>query len=278
MSIPIQVLAVAGVTVALLVAGYLYLGSVSSKSVLHPVEFNEFPLIQKTVLSPNSAVYRFSLPKPTDVLGLPIGQHVSLVADIDGKQVMRSYTPTSSDEDKGYFDLLIKSYPTGNISKYVAGLNIGSTMKVRGPKGAFTYTPNMVKCFNMIAGGTGITPMYQIMKAIARNPEDKTVVNLIYANVNEDDILLRKEIDELSQLPNINVHYVLNNPPEGWKGSAGFVTSEIIESNTSKPADNVKLLLCGPPPMISAIKKAAVDLGYTKARPVSKLEDQIFAF
>ena len=52
--------------------------------------------------------YRFSLPNPEAVLGLPIGQHISVQAEIGGKQVMRSYTPTSSDDDKGHFDLLIK--------------------------------------------------------------------------------------------------------------------------------------------------------------------------
>ena len=278
-SLPLPLIVLAVATVVAVVVGYLFMSSSSAKPVLHPTEFNEFPLIQKTVLSANSAIYRFGLPRPTDPLGLPIGQHVSLVATIDGKEVMRSYTPTSSDEDKGYFDLLIKSYPTGNISKHVASLTIGSTMRVRGPKGAFQYTPGMVKTFNMIAGGTGITPMYQIMTAIARNPADKTVCNLIYANVNEEDILLRKEIDAMvSQCPNINVHYVLNNPPEEWAGSVGFVTPDIIQSNSASPDDDIKLLLCGPPPMVSAIKKAAVVLGYTKARPVSKLEDQIFVF
>jgi cytochrome-b5 reductase len=39
---------------------------------------------------------------------LPIGQHISVQAEIGGKNVMRSYTPTSSDDDKGHFDLLIK--------------------------------------------------------------------------------------------------------------------------------------------------------------------------
>lgn len=259
-------------------AAYFYISSKSALPILHPVEFSEFPLVQKTVLSPNCAVYRFGLPRPTDVLGLPIGQHVSIAAEINGKEVIRSYTPTTSDDVKGYFDLLIKSYPTGNISKHVAGLTIGSSIRVRGPKGAFQYTPGMATSFNMIAGGTGITPMYQIMTAIARNPADNTKVNLIYANVNEEDILLRKEIDEMGKLPNFNVHYVLNNEPAGWKGSVGFVTPDIIVANTSVPSDTVKLLLCGPPPMVSAIKKAAVDLGYTKARPVSKHDDQIFAF
>lgn len=52
--------------------------------------------------------YRFALPRKDAVLGLPIGQHVSVMAEINGKQVSRSYTPTSSDDDRGHFDLLVK--------------------------------------------------------------------------------------------------------------------------------------------------------------------------
>lgn len=55
-----------------------------------------------------SSSYRFALPHPQDVLGLPIGQHISVSAEINGKDIMRSYTPTSSDDDLGHFDLLIK--------------------------------------------------------------------------------------------------------------------------------------------------------------------------
>jgi ferredoxin-NADP reductase len=52
--------------------------------------------------------YRFGLPHPEDVLGLPIGQHISISAEINGKDVMRSYTPTTNDATKGHFDLVIK--------------------------------------------------------------------------------------------------------------------------------------------------------------------------
>lgn len=178
--------------------------------------------------------YRFKLPRETDILGLPIGQHISLAATIDGqpKEVVRSYTPISSDEDKGYFDLLIKSYPTGNISKYVTSLMVGQTMKVRGPKGAMVYAPGLVKRFGMIAGGTGITPMLQIIKAITRGREtgDNTEVDLIFANVNKEDILLKEDLDALAaQDPKIRVHYVLNNPPEKWDGGVGFVTADMIK-------------------------------------------------
>ena len=216
---------------------------------------------------------------------------------------MRSYTPISSDEEKGYFDLLIKSYPTGNISKHVASLMVGQTMKVKGPKGAMVYTPNMVRHFGMIAGGTGITPMLQIIRAIVRGRprsggNDVTRVDLIFANVNPEDILLKEDLDALAQEDDMfRVYYVLNNPPEKWDGGVGFVTADMIKVGLTKfmrlvleisltfwqaklplPAKDIKILLCGPPPMISAMKKATESLGYEKPRPVSKLEDQVFCF
>ena len=145
---------------------------------------------------------------------------------------MRSYTPISGDEQPGSFDLLIKSYPQGNISKHIASLSIGQTIRVRGPKGAFVYTPNMVRAFGMIAGGTGITPMLQIIKAIIRGRKDgdRTEVDLIFANVTEQDILLKEDLDALAAKDQgFRVHYVLDKPPAGWTGGVGYVTAEMIQ-------------------------------------------------
>merc|ERR1711977_576399 len=255
------------------------------RKVLDPAKFQEFELKEKTVLTHNTAIYRFGLPRPTDILGLPIGQHISLGATltVDGKpkEIVRSYTPVSSDNDKGYFDLLIKSYPTGNISKHVASLQIGQTIKTKGPKGAMVYAPGLVRRFGMIAGGTGITPMLQTIRAIQRGRKmgDTTEVDLIFANVNPEDILLKEDLDELAkQDKGIRVYYVLNNPPEKWDGGVGFVTAEMIKERLPAPANDIKILICGPPPMVSAMKKATESLGYQKAKPVSKLEDQVFCF
>ncbi|ORX54381.1 ferredoxin reductase-like protein [Hesseltinella vesiculosa] len=264
---------------AFFVAGSVFYFLNKKKPVLDPKEYKKFKLIEKIVISHNTAIYRFGLPGKDSVLGLPIGQHISVMAEINGKQISRSYTPTSADEDTGHFDLLIKSYPTGNISKLFGELKVGDSMSIRGPKGNFNYTPNLVRHIGMIAGGTGITPMLQVIRAILRNPEDKTKVNLIFANVNEEDILLRKELDELSaKHANFNVKYVLNNPPEGWTGGVGFVTKDMISEFLPAPANDIKVLLCGPPPMITAMTKATNDLGYDKPRAVSKLEDQVFKF
>jgi len=273
------------VALAAILGGYK-IWSTRTQAVLKPTVFQEFELKEKTIISHNVAIYRFSLPTSTSILGLPIGQHISIAATLpqpDGtdKEIVRSYTPISGDHQPGYFDLLIKSYPTGNISKYMASLIVGQTIKVRGPKGAMVYTPNMVRHFGMIAGGTGITPMLQIIRAVirGRSKGDKTELDLVFANVNLEDILLKDDLDKLAQEDKgFRVHYVLNNPPEGWTGGVGFVTPEMITKWLPKPASDVKLLLCGPPPMISAMKKAGEGLGFAKAKPVSKLEDQVFAF
>ncbi|KAL1920252.1 uncharacterized protein VTP21DRAFT_1398 [Calcarisporiella thermophila] len=249
------------------------------RAVLNPNEFQKFPLIEKIPISHNTAVYRFGFEHPDDILGLPIGQHISVMAEIDGKQVIRSYTPTSSDDNPGYFDLLVKSYPTGNISKLIGKLKLGDTINVRGPKGAFIYTPNMCRSLGMLAGGTGITPMLQIIHAILKNPADTTQVSLIFANVTEADILLRAELDELaSKHDQFRVYYTLNEPPEGWTGGVGFISEEMIRERCPAPAEDIKILVCGPPPMVSAMSKLLTDIGYEKPRAVSKLTDQVFKF
>lgn len=260
--------------------------SPAPKKVLKPDAFQEFALTEKTIISHNVAIYRFALPTATSILGLPIGQHISIGAvlpqpDGTSKEIVRSYTPISGDHQPGYIDLLIKSYPTGNISRHMASLGVGQTIRVKGPKGAFVYTPNMVRHFGMVAGGTGITPMLQVVRAIIRGRAagDRTEVDLIFANVTEQDILLREDLDQLAaEDKGFRVHYVLDKPPAGWTGGVGYVTSEMVTKCLPKAADDVKILLCGPPPMVSGLKKTTEALGFKKARPVSKLEDQVFAF
>ncbi|KAG6850819.1 hypothetical protein H0H93_008122 [Arthromyces matolae] len=245
---------------------------------LNPNAWQEYPLEKKIVVSHNTAIYRFTLPHQQDVLGLPVGQHISVSAEINGKDVVRSYTPISNDDDRGHFDLLIKTYEKGNISRVFASLKLGETIRVKGPKGNFQYSPGMADHISMIAGGTGITPMIQIIRAALRNPFDKTTVTLIYANVNEEDILLKDDLEELLDVheAKFKILYVLNNPPPGWKGGVGFVTKEHIKEHVPNPATtNSKLLFCGPPPMIGAMKKHLEELKYPAPRTVSKAGDQV---
>ncbi|KAL2971668.1 hypothetical protein AAZX31_15G208600 [Glycine max] len=178
---------------------------------------------------------------------------------------MRSYTPITLDSDIGYFELVVKMYPNGKMSHHFRQMKEGDYLAVRGPKGRFSYKPGQARAFGMIAGGSGITPMFQLIRAILENPKDKTKVHLVYANVTVDDILLKEELDNFTnKFPQrFEVYHVLNKPPEQWNGGIGFISKEIIKSHCPEPAHDIQILRCGPPPMNKAMAAHLDALGYT---------------
>lgn len=144
------------------------------KGFLSPKEFKQLPLIAKTSLSPGVYRFTFQLPKPNDIVGLPIGQHVAIKAVVHGNPGSRSYTPISNNLDLGVLELVIKCYPDGVLSgQYLASLNIGDKVLFRGPKGTMKYQRGLCRRIGMIAGGVGITPLYQLMCAICEDDRDK---------------------------------------------------------------------------------------------------------
>jgi len=245
---------------------YIYIGK-KPKACLDPEEFRDFKLVERKQLSHNVAKFKFALPTSESVLGLPIGQHISCRGqDSLDEEVIKPYTPTTLDSDIGYFELVIKMYPQGRMSHHFREMRVGDHMSVKGPKGRFKYQPGQVRAFGMIAGGSGITPMFQVARAILENPKDKTNVHLIYANVTNEDILLKEELESLaSNYPDrFKVYYVLNQPPESWNGGVGFVSKEMIQNHCPAPAPDIQILRCGPPPMNKAMSAHLDDMGYTK--------------
>jgi len=146
-----------------------------------------------------------------------------------------------------YTLLVFQTYDLGNISRYLSLLKIGQKVRIKGPKGQFNYHSSLSRELGMIAGGTGITPMLQIIRAALKNPLDLTKINLIYANVNPEDILLKQELDALATKhpKRFSVYYVLNNPPAQWNGGVGFVSKEMIQSQLPPTDHNIKILMCG---------------------------------
>ena len=148
---------------------------------LNPKQKVQVRLEEKQVLSHDTRLFRFSLPTKEHVLGLPVGGHFFVSAKIGGETVMRAYTPTSGDDEVGFFDLVVKVYfrgvhpkfpDGGKMSQHLESLGLGDTIDIKGPIGHFTYFGNgriqihkderIVKQLGFICGGTGITPAYQV--------------------------------------------------------------------------------------------------------------------
>lgn len=174
---------------------------------MDPNEKYLLPLIEKEEISHDTRRYRFGLPSKQHILGLPIGQHIHLSCTIKDELVIRAYTPVSCDDDLGYVDLVVKVYKAnvhpkfpdgGKMSQHLDSLSIGDTIAFRGPSGKLQYLGNgkfsikklrkdpadniSVKKVNMIAGGTGITPMLQLIREILKKSDDKTECSLLFAN------------------------------------------------------------------------------------------------
>ena len=125
----------------------------------------------------------------------------------------------------------------------------------------------------MIAGGTGITPIYQLMQAIHLNESDNTRVNLVYANHTVDDILLRTELDELAKCEKFTVWYTVSKRPERgeWKYGVGRVNEQTMREHLLPPTDDTIVMLCGPPALVEhACIPTLQKIGFAN--------DQIFEF
>lgn len=235
----------------------------SQLGVLDKKEFKEFVLKEVRPYNHDSSTFVFELPQNA-ASGLTVASALLVkgagegVKDKDGKDVIRPYTPVTSPDTQGHLDLLIKKYPNGAMTNHIHSLKPGDKLSLKGPIDKYQYKPNTLEHIGMIAGGTGITPMWQVIQAIANDATDKTKVTLIYANKTEKDILLREEFDKLAKNDDrFNVVYGLDKKPKSFGGDhfEGYVTPEHISKHMPAPgkADKIKIFVCGPPPQVEVI-------------------------
>eukprot|EP00428_Durinskia_dybowskii_P076714 CAMPEP_0170357206 /NCGR_PEP_ID=MMETSP0117_2-20130122/1582_1 /TAXON_ID=400756 /ORGANISM="Durinskia baltica, Strain CSIRO CS-38" /LENGTH=319 /DNA_ID=CAMNT_0010611355 /DNA_START=218 /DNA_END=1173 /DNA_ORIENTATION=+ len=257
--------------------------------VLSAAAFREFKVLKVTKVSHNTKLIRFEIPHGKS-LGLSIGRHITVRARIgesegEGKssKVMRAYTPTSRPDQKGYFDLLVKSYEFGKLSPHLHTLRAGSSVEVRGPVGRFRYTPNRFPhplSMGLIAGGTGLTPCLQVIRCVLEGQtEDSTCFTLLFQNRTEDDILLKEELDGLVERhpQRLRVIYFLSNPTstdfgnkaqmkrnaqDGYGAEVrGYINADAVR-DILRPERCPFVGLCGPSGFNASMKHLLMSVGH----------------
>ncbi len=110
------------------------------------------------------------------------------------------------------------------MSQHIDHLKVGDSLAFKGPISKFPYKANEIDHGICVSGGSGITPMYQLITHAMDLKDDKTKFTLIFSNVTEKDILLRKEWDALASAhpDRLKVVYALDKPPFFWKGASMF--------------------------------------------------------
>ena len=123
------------------------------------------PFLSKEDISPDTSLYHFALPTQDLSLGISTCSCI-LVSPPNNLALTRPYTPISSRHETGRFTLLVKRYPQGAMSSVFAKL------RPRRDSLLFRQLPGNIKIqypfdspssILMLAAGTGITPMYQVL-------------------------------------------------------------------------------------------------------------------
>jgi len=223
--------------------------------------------------SPDTKLFKFALPDKKSVLGLLPGQHMRITTEIDGKDVFRTYTPVRY-QTPGEFECVIKVYKEGVITQYLDGLTVGSDVKIYGPIGMIKVENNIYKKVSgeevladkpkkigMIAGGSGITPMIQLVNSTEKDCKDVSF-KLIFSNKTVGDIICRKELESYGEkLEILNTITRENEVPEGF--SKGRINAEMVKEFLD--ADTDVIAICGPPEFTAVAKEICEGLfeGYS---------------
>ncbi|KAI1113650.1 nitrate reductase [Nemania sp. NC0429] len=257
---------------------------------LDPKAWKKAVLSAKTSVSPDTKIFTLDLEHATQAVGLVAGQHLTLrLRDPATREAtLRAYTPVSpAGEARGKLDLLIKIYratatqPGGRLTQALDSLPLGHAVDVRGPHGRFAYLgrglcavsgrEKRVRRFVMVCGGSGITPVLAVLRAVLADRDDETECVLLDGNRAEEDILCRAELDALANDERrFRLRYALSRPGPDWDGARGHIDRDLVtrELGSSSPCEGVDggdlLLVCGPKSLEESVLSIFTEMGWKK--------------
>ncbi len=187
------------------------------------------------------------------------GQYLMLKIPHEGNVLFRAYSLCTSPFVDEFPAITVKRVYKGKVSNFLnSNLKIGDTISSHYPKGKFTtkYDINNERHVVCIAAGSGITPLYAIMKSILHK-EPSSCVSLIYTNRNKDSIIFKESLEEWGKKfsTRFNVINILTRPDVGWQGFCGRPNTtffadifNILKKNHDLPS---QYYLCGPQNMMN---------------------------
>lgn len=202
------------------------------------------------------------------------GQYLTLRFTLNGKEERRAYSMSSSPVE-GICTVSVKRVENGLVSNHIYNtLKIGDLVEVMPPQGRFTppLSIGQSKTYFLFGAGSGITPLFSILKTILEE-EPMSQVKLLYGNRNEDSIIFKDALAFLQKKyeGQLFVEHILSQPKMEKKGSWLFgkktvawtgkigrcnaaVVSEFLGANPVNTKDGATYFVCGPENMMLTIE------------------------
>ncbi|KAJ0117948.1 nitrate reductase [Diaporthe amygdali] len=256
---------------------------------LHPKTWFKAPLTCKTVISSDTKIFTFTLDHAAQEIGLPTGQHlmIRLRDPVTREAIIRAYTPLSdATVERGKLDVLIKIYRAsgdgaqkgGLMTQALDSIPLGHWVEFKGPVGKFEYLgrglcsiggrERRVRRFVMVCAGSGITPIFAVLRAVLKDALDATHCLVLDGNRCEEDILCRQEMDTLveGREERCKLVHTLSRPSDGWVGGRGRMDGKLFEKEVGPPSEarDELVLVCGPGPMEKSVRENFARMGWSE--------------
>jgi ring-1,2-phenylacetyl-CoA epoxidase subunit PaaE len=189
------------------------------------------------------------------------GQFITIIADINGQKIRRSYSMSSSPSRDASIAVTVKRVANGLMSNWLNDqAKAGNALEVVEPMGRFVVEPNPMKARELVffGAGSGITPLMSMIKSVLP-VEKNSKIYLFYGNRQEESIIFKKQIDQLeTQYPDqLKVIHVLSQPSATWVGQTGRIGEGLsvrLMRQLGIDIPKADFYLCGPEGMMNEIR------------------------
>ncbi len=238
--------------------------------------FHSLTVRQIEPLTPSSVAITFDVPKELkETFAFVPGQYITIKKDIEGKDLRRAYSISSSSKCD-HITIGVKKLDKGGFSYYAnTELKVGDTLQVMPPEGRFVFKPDgSPKNVAAFAAGSGITPIMSILKEVLESNPHNTFV-LVYGNKSNAETMFYKDLVTLqSDYADRFFVYFTNSKVQEEGALFGRIDTSSVNYALKNKHKNMAFdafYLCGPEDMIHLVSDTLQDNGIPKDKILFEL-------
>ncbi|AVT46570.1 FAD-binding oxidoreductase [Shewanella baltica] len=215
--------------------------------------------------------FRFQAGEPMKFDYKP-GQFMTFVLEINGEQVCRSYTLSSSPSRPYSLMVTIKRVAGGLVSNYLIDhLQPGQRVRVLPPMGQFNVVDIPAQKYLFLSAGCGITPMYSMSRYLTDTQIDADIA-FVHSARSDADIIFKSSLETMANRFNaFKLSYALESAAASLLFSPkisfdiGRLTAQMLQTLVPDVAERT-VYLCGPEPYMQAVKALLAELNFDMSR------------
>jgi ring-1,2-phenylacetyl-CoA epoxidase subunit PaaE len=195
------------------------------------------------------------------------GQFITLVFNVNGRELRRSYSFCSSPDVDEPIAIAVKLVENGEISRFMHHqIAVGDIVDIAEPNGLFVYQAEkeIMRTIFLFGAGVGITPLFSILKT-ALSIELNSKIVLVYSSRSADDTLFLEEIAawRVAHPDRLTVIHLFSNSKNLIRARLnGFLINQLVKEYMAFDKNEALFYICGPYDYMDVCKITLLGAGF----------------